>query len=108
MTFCVPNCNGRPSWFSQKPATMIILLLSWHYASCGQNRNHILRSIQLETIFSNGQILFLLEIFIELRVDSRHLPERSDPRHSVTTSRREEVVRHTRSQSVAANGFRCD
>src|SRR6516165_7879023 len=92
MTFCVPNCNGRPSWFSQKPATMIVLLLSWDYASGGQDRNHILRSIQLETIFSNCQILFLLEIFIELRVDSWHLTESSHPRHGVATSCGEEVI----------------
>src|SRR5207237_3988462 len=64
-----------------KPKTTnhVCFSLSRHSRGSGKDRNHILWTIQFETVFSDSQILSLLEIFIELRIDSWFLTESADP-----------------------------
>src|SRR5271154_5676042 len=105
MAFWTPYWSGRPSWLSQKPVVMLCPFLARHSRSAGKDRNHILRAIQLEAVFRDRQILSLLEIFVELRIDSRFLTERTNPRNSVPRGGREEEVGYAASDSNRADGF---
>src|SRR5260370_9121035 len=75
--------------------------LARNNSSVGQDCNQVFRPIELEAPFSNGQILFLLEIFIELRIHRRELTECANPRKCVARSGREEEICNTISYSTS-------
>src|SRR5690606_16240243 len=84
------------------PYTHIILLLD-HNVRVSDDRDKVLRTIELEAPTCNGEEFPLLQVLVKLRVDSRRLLHSADQRESIPRSSREEEVRNTIGSSKAAN-----
>src|SRR5258707_10004066 len=80
--------------------------LTWNCTGGGNHGNHVFRPVKLETIFRNGEVFLLLQVLIELTVDSGHLTEATNPRCSITRGCREEIVAYATTYCNAIDRFR--
>src|SRR5688572_24871335 len=95
---------NSPSLLVQFPPTMLNSLCR----NCGersQDDDHVLRTIKLEPVLTDREVLFLLEVLIELTVNSGHLSERTNPRRSIARGSREEEVSHTSRDRNGVDGL---
>src|SRR5258708_4607117 len=80
--------------------------LTWNCTGGGNHGNHVFRPVKLETIFRNGEVFLLLQVLIELTVDSGHRAEATNARCSLARGCREAIVAYAAPYWNAIDRFR--